>query len=425
MTIVTLVLALLFFILLGMPIAFSMGLAAVVALAVDGTVPLLVLPQKMYSSLDSFPLLAIPLFILAGALMNISGITEKLVTLSRSMVGHIRGGLGQVTVLTSVLFSTISGSAAASAAAVGAMMIPQMASDGYRKEDAAVITAAAAILGPVIPPSVVMVIYGSMTGLSIGTLFLAGIGPGILIALVLMVGVWIIGTRANVTVYPRATLREAATALVKALPALAMPGIIVGGIISGLFTTTEAGVIAVAYAALYAVCVKRTPLREILANATSAATVSSSILVILGGAALFGWIVAREGLPAIIAAWLQSVTGDPLVAITLILIVLLIVGIFIEPIPAMIMLVPVLQPIAEVYGYNPYHFAMVVTFGLLLGSLTPPVAVLVLIACKIANVSVYKANRPLIPMFGVLVLVLFALAYVPFFSLVVPNLFGN
>ncbi|HTN60589.1 MAG TPA: TRAP transporter large permease, partial [Devosia sp.] len=406
----TLVIALVVFIGLGMPIAFSMGLAAVVALVVDGSVPLLVLPQKMYSSLDSFPLLAIPLFILAGALMNVSGITDKLVVLSRALVGHLRGGLGQVTVLTSVLFSTISGSAAASAAAVGSMMIPQMEKDGYRKEDAAVITAASAILGPVIPPSVVMVIYGSMTGLSIGTLFLAGIGPGLVIAVVLMLGVWIIGARDGIRIYPRAKAREAAIALVKALPALAMPAIIVGGIVSGIFTTTEAGVIAVAYAALYALFIKRTPFSVIVADVTSAATVSSSILVILGGAALFGWIVAREGIPVMIAAWLQSITGDGMVALTLIVLVLLIVGIFIEPIPAMIMLVPVLQPIADAYGYNPYHFAMVVTFGLLLGSLTPPVAVLVLITCKIAGVPPSKANGPLIPMFGVLVAVLFVLA---------------
>ncbi|HTN61127.1 MAG TPA: TRAP transporter large permease [Devosia sp.] len=421
----TLVIALVVFIGLGMPIAFSMGLAAVVALVVDGSVPLLVLPQKMYSSLDSFPLLAIPLFILAGALMNVSGITDKLVVLSRALVGHMRGGLGQVTVLTSVLFSTISGSAAASAAAVGSMMIPQMEKDGYRKEDAAVITAASAILGPVIPPSVVMVIYGSMTGLSIGTLFLAGIGPGLVIAVVLMLGVWIIGARDGIRIYPRAKVREAAIALVKALPALAMPAIIVGGIVSGIFTTTEAGVIAVAYAALYALFIKRTPFSVIVADVTSAATVSSSILVILGGAALFGWIVAREGIPVMIAAWLQSITGDGMVALTLIVVVLLIVGIFIEPIPAMIMLVPVLQPIADAYGYNPYHFAMVVTFGLLLGSLTPPVAVLVLITCKIAGVSPNKANGPLIPMFGVLVAVLFVLAYVPFISLVFPSMFGG
>ncbi len=422
--VLTLVVSLIVLICLGMPIAFSMGLAAVLALVVDGSVPMLVLPQKMYSSLDSFPLLAIPLFILAGALMNISGITDKLVVLSRSLVGHLRGGLGQVTVLTSVLFSTISGSAAASVAAVGGMMIPQMKQDGYRGEDAAVITASAAILGPVIPPSVVMVIYGSMTGLSIGTLFLAGIGPGLLIAVVLMIGVFILGSRANIRKYPRAGLGDIARATVRAIPALIMPGLIVGGIVSGVFTATEAGVIAVAYAAVYAMFVKRTPLREIAANVSSAAVVSSSILVILGGAALFGWIVAREGIPVVIAAWLQSVTGDPMVALTLIVIVLLLVGIFIEPIPALIMLVPVLQPIADAYGYNPYHFAMVVTFGLLLGSLTPPVAVLVLISSKIANVPVNRTNGPLIPMFGVLVAVLFVLAYVPFISLSFPIFFG-
>ena len=422
--VLVLVISLIVLICLGMPIAISMGLAAVIALVFDGTVPMLVLPQKMYSSLDSFPLLAIPLFILAGSLMNVSGITDQLVRLSRSLVGHIRGGVGQVTVLTSVLFSTISGSAAASAAAVGGMMIPQMKKDGYRGEDAAVITAASAILGPVVPPSVVMVIYGSMTGLSISTLFLAGIGPGILIALVLMVGVFILGSRPGIKRYARAGLGEIVRAFLKAVPALLMPGIIIGGIVSGVFTTTEAGVIAVAYAALYALFVKRTPFTQIAANVSSAAVVSSSILVILGGAALFGWIVAREGIPVVIAAWLQSVTGEPLIALTLILIVLLVVGIFIEPIPALIMLVPVLQPIANAYGFDPYHFAMVVTFGLLLGSLTPPVAVLVLISCKIANVPVNRANGPLIPMFGVLVAILFVLAYVPFISLSFPMLFG-
>src|SRR5690606_4772796 len=217
-------------------------LAAVVALALDGSVPMLVLPQKMYSSLDSFPLLAIPLFILAGALMNVSGITDRLIDLSRTLVGHLRGGLGQVTVVTSMLFATISGSAAASAAAVGSMMIPQMEKDGYRKEDAAVITAASAILGPVIPPSVVLVIYASMTGLSIGTLFLAGIGPGLLIGLVLMIGVFFLGASKDIRTYPWAGLGSFGIAFVRALPALLMPAIIVGGIVSGVFTATESGV---------------------------------------------------------------------------------------------------------------------------------------------------------------------------------------
>jgi tripartite ATP-independent transporter DctM subunit len=417
-----LVIALMVFIAIGMPIAFSMGLAAVVALALDGSVPMIVLPQKMYSSLDSFPLLAIPLFILAGSVMNVGGITGSLIGLSRVLVGHLNGGLGQVTVLTNVLFSTISGSAAASAAAVGSMLIPEMKKDGYKAEDAAVINAAAAILGPVIPPSVVMVIYGAMTGLSIGTLLLAGIGPGILIAAILMVAVWIMSRRSDLKIYPRATFAQARAAVMEAVPALIMPGIIVGGIVSGLFTATEAGVIAVAYGVVYALASRRTTLAGVLAQVTEATIVSSSIMIILGGAALFGWIVAREGVPVLIAGWLQGMTSSPVIVMILILAVLLVVGIFIEPIPALVMLVPVFQPVAVSYGFDPYHFAMVMTFGLLLGSLTPPVAVLVLITCKIARVDVNKANRPLIPMFLCMVMALILIAFIPWISLIGPKL---
>ncbi len=415
---------LLLFIALGMPIAFSMGLAAIVALVIDGSVPLIVMPQKMFSSLDSFPLLAIPLFILAGSVMNVSGITGRLIDFARALVGHIRGGLGQVTILTSLLFATISGSAAASAAAVGGMLIPAMERDGFRREDAAVITAGAAILGPIVPPSVVMVLYGSMTGLSIGTLFLAGIGPGLLIALILMGAVYLMARKDRTTVYPRATLREGVTAFGRAGVALMMPAIIVGGIVSGIFTATEAGVIAVAYGAGFALLTRRSDMRGLIGNMTQAAIASSSIMIILGGAALFGWIVAREGVPVMIAAGLQAVTSDPAVAMALILAALLLVGIFIEPIPALVMLVPVLQPVALAYGFDPYHFAAVVTFGVLLGSLTPPVAVLVLITCKIANVDYNRANRPLLPVFGAMLLALAAIAYLPQITLFLPRLFS-
>ena len=419
---ITLVLALAAFIAVGMPIAFSMGFAAVVALLIDGSVPMIVLPQKMYSSLDSFPLLAIPLFILAGAVMNVGGITGSLIGLARVLVGHLRGGLGHVTVMTNVLFATISGSAAASAAAVGSMLIPEMAKDGYAREDAAVINAAAAILGPIIPPSLVMVIYGAMTGLSIGTLLIAGIGPGLLIALILMIAIHFMSRGGHLRVYPRATLRQAGTALKDAVPALIMPVIIVGGILSGLFTATEAGVIAVAYGIVYALASGRSTQGGLARDVADAAIVSSSIMIILGGASLFGWIVAREGVPTLIAAWLQRMTSDPIIVMILILGVLLAVGVFIEPIPAMVMLVPVLQPVSEAYGFDPIHFAMVVTFGLLLGSLTPPIAVLVLITCKIAKVDVNKANRPLIPIFLAMMAALLLIAFVPWISLVAPML---
>jgi C4-dicarboxylate transporter DctM subunit len=402
---------------LGMPIALSMGLAAAGALLIDGSVPMIVIAQKFYSSLDSFPLLAIPLFILAGAVMNVGGITERLIDLSRALVGHVRGGLGQVNVITSFLFSTISGSAAAGAAAVGGMLIPAMERDGYRKEDAAVVTAAAAILGPIVPPSILAVIYGSMTGLSIGTLFLAGIGPGIVITIVLMVWVWWMAKSRNIAIYPRATWRQMLEALVRSIPALIMPAIIIGGIVSGVFTATEAGAIAVAYGIVYALVTRRADLKTFLDNVTQAAIASSSIMVILGGASLFGWIIAREGVPAMLAAWLQGMTSSPDVVMTLILAALMVVGIFIEPIPALVMLVPVLTPIAASYGFEPYHFATVIMFATLLGSLSPPVAVLVLIAGKIAKVDYTKTTKPLLPIFAALCAVLVLIAYMPWITL--------
>ena len=421
--IVALTLLLCLFLVLGLPIAISMGLAAAGALLIDGGVPIIILAQRFYSSLDSFPLLAIPMFILAGSVMNVGGITQKLISLSMAMVGHIRGGLGQVSIFTSLLFATISGSAAASAAAVGGMLIPAMQRDGYRPEDAAVITAGAAILGPIVPPSILMVIYSSMTGLSVGTLFLAGILPGLVIALVLMLTVWRMASGMDVRIYPRAGWGERTASLGQALPALVMPALIVGGIVSGIFTATEAGAIAVAYGILYAFITRRAGPRLMLANIAQAAVASSSIMIILGGAALFGWIIAREGIPAALAAWLQTLTDEPWIVMALILAALLVVGIAIEPIPALIMLVPVLQPIAAAYGFDPYHFAMVVTYALLLGSLSPPVAVLVLITCKIARVDYNATNRPLIPVFLSLVAVLVVIGYVPWLTLAVPRLF--
>jgi C4-dicarboxylate transporter DctM subunit len=409
---------------LGLPIAFSMGLAAAGALLLAGQVPIIVLAQKFYSSLDSFALLAIPMFILAGSVMNVGGITQRLIALSMAMVGHVRGGLGQVVIFTSLLFATISGSAAASAAAVGGMLIPAMQRDGYRPQDAAVITAGAAILGPIIPPSILMVIYSSMTGLSVGTLFMSGVVPGLVITLVLMATVWRMARSMQVRIYPRSSYAARGTALGRAIPALVMPALIFGGIVSGVFTATEAGAIAVGYGILYAFGTRRAGPRLMLANIAQAAVASSSIMIILGGAALFGWIIAREGVPAALAAWLTAMTSSPALVMALIVAALLVVGIFIEPIPALIMLVPVLQPIAATYGFDPYHFAMVVTYGLLLGSLSPPVAVLVLITCKIARIDYTLTTRPLIPVFTALVLVLVLIAYAPAVTLAVPRLFA-
>jgi len=420
----SLTISLLILLLLGVPIAFALGLAGVIALLLNGQVPLIVLAQKVYGSLDSFPLLAIPLFIYAGAVMNEGGITARIVDLARALVGHQRGGLGQVVIFTSLVFSSISGSAAAAAAAVGGMLLPSMKREGYDEAWSATVVASAAILGPIIPPSILMVIYSSMTGQSVGALFLAGLLPGLLITGTLMTMTWLMASRNGARSQHRASIAQISRALLRALPALVMPVIIIAGILSGIFTATEAGVIALAYGIAYGFITRELDWRTLLQQTLSAAVVSSSILIILGGAALFSWILTREGVPAQAAAFMQSWVSSPASFMMVLLVLLFVLGIFIEPIPAMIMLVPVLLPIANVYQVDPTHLAVVITVGVLLGSLSPPVAVLVLIACKIAGIDARRTNRPLLPMFAALLLAHLIIAFWPELSTWLPKAAG-
>lgn len=411
--------------LLGVPISFSMGLSAVVVLVWGGDVPLMVLPQRFFSSLDSFPLMAIPLFILAGNLMNVSGITEAIVRFAKSLIGHVRGGLGQVNILTSVLFSGISGSAAADVSAVGSMMLPAMKREGYKPEWSVVITATSAILGPIIPPSLLMVLYGAMTGLSIGTLFLAGILPGLVIAALLMAYTWYRADDIGAVRHPRAPRSEVWSSFKTAVPALIMPLLIIGGIQSGFFTATEAGILAVVYGLLYGAVSRQLHIGNTIGFIRDAAISTSSILIILGGAALFSWIIAREGFPAQLASGLGNLTENRHLALLLIVVALLCLGMFIETISALILVTPILAPIGIVYGIDPIHFAMVTVISVLLGSITPPVAIIVLLACKIGEVDYVKVMRPLLPYFSIILLGLLIIMFVPSVTLFVPRMFGG
>lgn len=411
----TLTISLIAFLLLGVPIAFALGLAGVTAVLVGG-IPLVVVAQKVYASLDSFPLLAIPLFIYAGSVMNSGGITERIVAFAKALVGHLRGGLGQVVVLTSLIFAAISGSAAAAAAAVGGMLLPAMKEDGYDEGQAVVIVAGASILGPIIPPSILMVIFSSMTGESVGALFIAGIVPGLLIAAVLMGMVYLVGGKMGTRQAQRASMAVVAQRFMAALPALVMPVIIVVGILSGVFTATEAGVVAVAYGVVYGFVTRQLDWATLRRETLAAAITSSSILVILGGAALVSWLLSREGVPADLAAFTQEWVSSRWALLALLLVLLFVVGIFIEPIPAMIMLVPVLLPITNAYGIEPVHFAVIMTVGVLLGSLSPPVAVLVLIAAKAGRMPNARTTRALVPLFLVLTATHAVITFVPWLS---------
>lgn len=412
----TLTISLMCFLVLGVPIAFALGLAGVTAILLNGSIPLVVVAQKVYASLDSFPLLAIPLFIYAGSVMNSGGITERIVDFAKSLVGHLRGGLGQVVVITSLIFAAISGSAAAAAAAVGGMLLPSMKKEGYDEAYSVVIVAGAAILGPIIPPSILMVIFSSMTGESVGALFIAGIVPGLLITGVLMVMVYLLAGKMGARQMQRASLAQVGRSFVRAVPALLMPLIIIVGILSGVFTATEAGVIAVAYGVAYGFVTGQLSFATLRRETLAAAITSSSILIILGGAALVSWLLSREGVPAELAALTQQWVHSKWTLLALLLVLLFVVGIFIEPIPAMIMLVPVLLPITNAYGIEPTHFAVIMTVGVLLGSLSPPVAVLVLIAAKAGNVDYSRTNKPLVPVFLALTATHALITFVPWFS---------
>lgn len=406
---------------LGTPIAFAMGGSAVLGLLAEGGVPLLVLPQRVFSSLDSFSLLAIPLFLFAGELMNTGGVTSAIVKLARSLVGHFRGGLGQVNIVTSIIFAGISGSAAADCAAVGSMLLPAMAREGYKREWSAVITASASILGPIIPPSILMILYGAMTGLSVSTLFLAGILPGLMMAGLMMALVWVKADALGAPRYPRATAGEIGRALLQAGPALVMPVLIVGGILWGVVTPTEAGIVAVTYGMFYGFATRQLRLSRVYEMALHAAIASASILIILGSASLFSWIIAREGIPAALAGLLTSTSSSPTAALLLIVAALLLIGMFIETISALILVVPVLAPVGVAYGFDPVHFSMVIIVAVLLGSLTPPVAVLLLLACKIGEVEYSRTMRPLVPFLVVLFAGLAAIMFIPGLTLWVPR----
>jgi len=410
------------FMVVGMPIAHCMGLAAIIVILIDGQLPVLVLAQQFYEALDNFSLLAVPLFILAGELMSVSGITERLVNMSRALVGHVRGGLAQANILTNMFMGAISGSALADLAAIGSMMIPAMKREGYKPAFAVAVTACAAMMAPIIPPSIIAVIYGSITGVSIGALFLGGVVPGVLAGLAMMVITWYLAPGAGARPTPKATNRERVTASGRALPALVMPAIIIGGILSGAFTPTEAGSIAALYALLFGLAGRRHTWSTLYANFASAATMTASALVTLGGAALFSWVLSRAGIGQAALQAMLSITSDPKLAMLVLIVFFFLLGTFLEPVPALIIVVPIMTPMIKHLGYDPVHFGIVVIMLLVVGSVTPPVGVLAMVASKIAGISYGASLRMLVPYLLAWTAVILLVAYVPELVLWLPRM---
>ncbi|MCB2099964.1 MAG: TRAP transporter large permease [Rhodobacterales bacterium] len=411
-------------VLLGVPIAVAMGMTAILVLVFSGDAFVLpIMAQRMYSATTGFTLLAIPFFILAGNLMNTGGITNRIFAFALALVGHLRGGLGHVNVVSSMIFSGMSGAAVADAAGLGVVEMEAMTKNGYPREFSAAITAASSTIGPVVPPSIPFVIYGSITGVSIGKLFLAGFIPGALMGLAMMVGIYLISRRRHFPLRERASLRTLLWTFKEAFLALMMPVIIIGGILGGLFTPTEAAVVASLYAFIVGGFVYREiRLKDLPDIIWTTVEQSVKVLFIISAAGFFGWMMVLQSIPEQVIHGLTELTSSRTSLILIVLFVLIVLGCFLEGIAVLVITIPVFMPLIAEFNIDPVQFGVIMTLCSMLGLLTPPVGMSLYAVASISNVPVGKLSVELIPYLLGIFVVLLIISFVPEVSLWLPNL---
>ena len=411
--------------LIGIPVAFCLGIASVATVAYMGLPPVVVF-QQMNSGMNAFAMMAIPFFIYAGDLMIRGGIAERLIQMAASLVGHLRGGLGQVNVVTCTLFGGISGSAVADASAVGGLMIPQMKKRGYDADYAVNVTANAAIIALLIPPSHNMIIYSLSAGgnLSIADLFTAGVIPGLLLCAALMVAAWAVAVKRG---YPREPFPGFATVgryVVLALPGILLIGIIFGGVRSGVFTATESSCVAVVYAILVTIFVYRQLTWTAFVEATlGAVRTTAMVLLVIGTAGAFGWLMAFLEVPQATIAAMKAVSDNPITILLMINLMLLVLGTFMDMAPMIIICTPIFLPVVKAFGVDPVHFGVILILNAGIGLNTPPVGSVQFVACAIGRISIGESMRTIWPFYGASIAVLLLVTYVPGLSLWLPRLF--
>src|SRR5215208_5455170 len=416
-------LAFLLLIFSGIPVVFALGVAAALSLVATTNVPLTIVAQRVYAGLDSFPLMAIPFFVMAGLIMEKGGIARRIVDLAAAIVGWITGSLLMVAVVTGTGLAAISGSGSADTAAIGSMLIPEMRKRRYDLDFSASIIAAAGALGPIIPPSIIMVVIAITSNLSVGAMFLGGVFPGLLIATGLLWVSWSFSRRGG-EAYRDAepfSLSRLGARFVAAIPALVLPAIIVGGIIGGIFTPTEASCVAVIAGLLISFLIYRElSLQQLPDLILRAASISAAVMIIIGTASVFSWLIANQGVPRILGGFLRGISGSAVMYLLVVNILLLIVGMFMESVSAILILMPILMPIAISYGIDPVHFGVIVALNLSIGLITPPYGICLFVACMVSKRSVGEVSRhiwrPLIPM----IIVLLLATYIPQIILVLP-----
>jgi tripartite ATP-independent transporter DctM subunit len=410
---------------LGIPIAFVLGITALVAVIALPNVPLHLIPQRLFTGMDSFPIMAVPFFILAGNLMNAAKITDSIIEFSKLMVGRVRGGLGHVNIVASMFFAGISGSAVAETSALGSILIPAMEKEGYSTPYSAAVTASASVIGPIIPPSIPMVIMAMIVNLSVGGLFLGGVLPGIFIGFGLMAVNYVISRRRNYQkIIEPIQWKAFFKTLLGAIIPLLMPLIILGGILGGIFTATEAASVAVAYALFVGLFILRTlPLKDLPNIFFRSMVLTSIILIVFAMANAFGWILATQEIPQKVSQYILSISRDPYIILLLINFFLLIVGCFLEGLAAIMITVPILMPLVTQVGINPMHFALIVVVNLMIGLITPPMGLCLIVVCGVAKMKLGPLLKEIIPFLMVEIVILFVITYFPWFTLTLPRLF--
>lgn len=425
MAVLILVGGLFLLLLLGVPVAFSLLLSSLALILWDGSLPTLIVSQRLGNALDSFPLLAIPLFILAAEIMNHSGATERIFKLANTVFGRVHGGLGHVNIAASMLFSGMSGSAVADAAGLGAIEIKAMKEKGYDPGFAAAVTASSSTIGPIIPPSVPIVLYGVISGAAIGELFLAGFVPGILMGLAMMAYIAVIAKRRN---FPRdlkfAGVSAIGAAFLSAIPSLLLPVIILGGIWGGIMSPTEAAAAAVIYSLILGIVVHRSMnFAHVLASFRMAARSTATIMLIVAAANIYGWLVSTQQIPMAVQGFLMGITENPTILLLIIALVLLVMGMFMELIAILTIAVPIFLPVAVATGIDPIHFGIVTVLALMIGLLTPPFGLNLFIVQQVSGAKYSSIIKETWPFIIILIGVLIPVIVFPQISLGILNIF--
>jgi tripartite ATP-independent transporter DctM subunit len=414
------------FVVLSVPIAFSMIASSMIYLIFVQPMDLMLVAQKIQEGLNKFSLLAVPFFLILGQLMQSTGVTERFIKLASALVGHIRGGLAHVNIVTSMLMAGIQGSSVADTAALGSILIPTMVRNGYSKAFSAVVTAASSTVGPIIPPSILMVIYGAMGNVSIGRVFLGGAIPGGIMGLYLIITTYIIARRRGYGVVKRGiNFREIYHAVIGAFWPLMVPAIIVGGILGGIFTATESGAVALLYLIITAslkIGGMRFNIKSYIHAMNETINIMGSVLFIVAGAWLFGWILNAIKVGDTLISFLMSISSNPIVILLMINVLFLILGCFIETIALLILLTPIFVPVMHTLGINPVHFGVMIILNLVIGLITPPVGISMLVGSSIAQIDIEEFAKESWPFLIALFLVLLILIFFPQITMYLPDL---